>query len=54
LDVFALVLYVVAPLPFSDSCSLLGRDSMRFIRYFLLSNLGQNMILHASLLAIYF
>jgi hypothetical protein len=42
-----LVLYVVA-LPIGDGCSILIRDSMRFFRYFLLSNLVQKVILEKS------
>jgi hypothetical protein len=50
LDVFLLwlVLYVVA-LPIGDGCDLLIRDPMRFIKYFLLSNLVQKVILKTSL-----
>jgi hypothetical protein len=43
-----LVLYVVA-LPLVMACSILIRDSMKFFRYFLLSNLVQKVILEKSL-----
>jgi hypothetical protein len=36
------------------ACSLPDRDSMRFIRYFLLSNLVERMFLKKSLLLIIF